>query len=42
MQNKDKIELRYLWQSFLNLKKYLKFDIRNAEKTYNQLVKKLT
>ena len=40
-ENKKKIELKFLWESFLNLKKFIKFDMRYTNNTYKYLVKKL-
>ena len=40
-QNKKQIELKYLWESFLTLKKLLKFNMKHSQKTYNWLVKNL-
>ena len=40
-QNKKEIELKDLWQSFKELKNYLKFNMKKTEKTYSYLEKKL-
>ena len=40
-QTKKEIELKFLWQSFVNLKKFLKFDMSNTEIIYKQLKRKL-
>ena len=40
-QNKKIIELKFLWKSFLNLKKFLKFNMNNTERIYKHLAKKL-
>lgn len=40
-QTKKEIELKFLWQSFVNLKKFLKFDVSNTEIIYKQLKRKL-
>ena len=40
-QNKKKIELKFLWESFENLKRYLKFNMNSTEKIYKRLIKKL-
>lgn len=40
-QNNKKIELKYLWESFLNLKKFLKFNMSNTETVYKFLKKKI-
>ena len=39
-QNKKKIELKFLWQSFLNLKRFLKFNMNNTETVYRYIKKK--
>ncbi len=39
-QNEKEIELVFLWKSFLNLKKFLKFKMDKAESLYKFLVKK--
>ncbi len=39
-QNKKEIELKVLWKSFLNLKKFLKFKMYRTEMLYKFLVKK--
>lgn len=40
-ETKKEIELKFLWQSFVNLKKFLKFDMSNTEIIYKHLKKKL-
>ncbi len=39
-QNKKDIELKMLWESFLNLKKFLKFKMNKAEALYKFIIKK--
>ena len=41
LQNKKKIELKYLWSSFKYLKNYLKFNMKKTDKIYKYLEKKL-
>ena len=40
-KNKKKIELKFLFKSFENLERYLKFDMRTAKKIYKKLYKRL-
>ncbi len=40
-ENKKKIELKFLWKSFLNLQKFVKFDMSHTDNLYKHLCKKL-
>jgi 2-dehydropantoate 2-reductase len=40
-ENKKKIELKFLWNSFLNLKKFIEFDMSHTDGLYKHLSKKL-
>lgn len=41
LQNNKKIELKFLWSSFKDLKNYLKFNMEKTDKIYKYLEKKL-